>query len=118
MTGINNIAMEEYTVAGTYGEILKWLTSCYRDAKVVVQSILPVRLPWVDREKIREINRYLEEMSEQFGAAYLDLYGLFTDSGGTPVPDCLLEDGVHLSARGYERWSEAVERFLVEAGTD
>jgi lysophospholipase L1-like esterase len=112
MTGINNIAMEEFGITGPYREILKRMTSCFGHAQVVVQSILPVRLPWVENKRIVEINRTLKELSEQFAASYLDLYSLFTDPDGTPVAGYLLEDGVHLSTRGYARWADAVEQFL------
>jgi lysophospholipase L1-like esterase len=112
MTGVNNIAMEEFGVTDLYREILNSITSCFRHAKVVVQSILPVRLPWVENERIAEINLSLRELSEQFAAAYLDLYSIFTDLDGTPVAGYLLEDGVHLSARGYAKWADAVEQFL------
>jgi lysophospholipase L1-like esterase len=112
MTGINNIAMEEFGITGPYREILKSITSCFRHAKVVVQSILPVRLPWVENERVVEINLSLKELSGQFAAVYLDLYSLFTDSDGAPIAGYLFEDGVHLSAAGYARWADAVEQFL------
>jgi lysophospholipase L1-like esterase len=112
MTGINNIAMEEFGVTTPYREILKRLTSCFGRSEVVVQSILPVRLPWVKNERIAEINLSLRELAEQFAATYLDLYGLFTDSNGAPIAGYLLEDGVHLSAGGYARWADALEPFL------
>jgi lysophospholipase L1-like esterase len=112
MTGINNIAMEEFGVTTPYREILKRLTSCFGRSEVVVQSILPVRLPWVKNERIAEINLSLRELAEQFAATYLDLYGLFTDSDGVPIAGYLLEDGVHLSASGYARWADALELFL------
>jgi lysophospholipase L1-like esterase len=112
MTGINNIAMEDFSVTGPFREILENITSCFRHAKVVVQSILPVRLPWVKNERIAGINLSLKELAGQFAAAYLDLYGIFTDSDGAPVAGYLLEDGVHLSAKGYARWADAVEQFL------
>jgi lysophospholipase L1-like esterase len=112
MTGINNIAMEEYDIAGTYREILQNVISCFKYAKVVVQSVLPVRLPWVEKERISEINLSLKELSKQSGAAYLDLYSLFIGSDGNAISEYLLEDGVHLSAKGYEKWSEAVEKFI------
>jgi lysophospholipase L1-like esterase len=112
MTGINNIAMEEFGVTAPYGEILKRMTSHFRHSKVVVQSILPVRLPWAENERIAGVNLSLRELAEQFGATYLDLYSLFTDPAGAPIAVYLLEDGVHLSAAGYARWADAVEQFL------
>ncbi len=44
MTGINNIAMEQYDIALPYREIVRNLTSWYKQTKLVVQSILPVEL--------------------------------------------------------------------------
>ncbi len=116
MTGINNIAMAEYDITGTYREILQGIISCFRQAKVVVQSVLPVSLPWVEKARIREINLFLRELSSQFGASYLDLHSLFTGPDGEAISEYLLEDGVHLSTRGYEKWSEAVGKFLEESG--
>ncbi|HEX8947654.1 MAG TPA: GDSL-type esterase/lipase family protein [Dissulfurispiraceae bacterium] len=112
MTGINNIAMDDYNIAGTYKQILNKLFSVYGKTTLVVQSILPVKLPWVDNGEIRKLNGSLRELAKNFMAEYLDLYGLFSDEKGEPVDAYLLDDGVHLSDRGYEVWAKAAEEFL------
>lgn len=112
MTGANNIAMEDYGITDTYREILEDLRSRFKEARLVVQSVLPMELPWVGKGVIRHLNESLREMAGEFNAQYLDLYRLFTDSEGTTVSDYLLNDGVHVSDEGYEVWSEAVEEFL------
>ncbi len=112
MTGINDIAMEDYDIIAAYREILKSLSSSFHDALIVVQSILPVKLPWIDNGRIIGINISLEELSHEFHAEFLDLYSLFADKDGGPVAEYLLYDGVHLSDKGYEKWSEVVEGFL------
>ncbi|MBF0328950.1 MAG: GDSL family lipase [Nitrospirae bacterium] len=112
MTGINNIAMEDFEILGTYRRIINRLFSAFKKSAIVVQSILPVNLSWIDNAAIREINSSLENTAADFMSAYLDVYPLFCDAAGAVNADCLLDDGVHLSDKGYEIWSDSVERFL------
>lgn len=112
MTGINNIAMEDHDIIGPYKKILTALGSAFREATIVVQNILPVKLAWVDNKVIQKTNALLKEAAREFHAEYLDLYSLFVDHGGGPTAEYLLEDGVHLSPRGYKAWAKAVEDFL------
>ncbi|MBZ0157807.1 MAG: GDSL family lipase [Alphaproteobacteria bacterium] len=112
MSGINNIAMEDYEIAGPCKQVINKLVSSYERAVIVVQSILPVELSWVDNRVIQEINRSLREIALDYRAEYLDLYPLFLDPSGKPDRSLLLGDGVHLSEKGYEVWSRAVEDFL------
>lgn len=112
MTGINNIAMEDYEIIETYRDIVKNLSSEFKNVVMVIQSILPVRLPWIDNRAIENINQSLEKIAKEFKAEYLDIYSLFIDSDGNPISDYLLDDGVHLSEKGYEVWAKAVEGFF------
>jgi lysophospholipase L1-like esterase len=112
MTGINNIAMEQYDISGDYKEIVSKLTSWFKNSIIVVQSVLPVRLEWINNNVIRDINRHLKKIAGEFSAEYLDVYGLFIDSQGNPMHENLLDDGVHLSEEGYRVWADAVDAFL------
>lgn len=112
MTGINNIAMEDFDVLGAYRGIIKTLTSTYKNSTVVVQSTLPVALYWIDNRLIKSINMTLKEISEKYKAEYLDIYSLFIDENDKANRLCLLDDGVHISDKGYEVWSQAVEEYL------
>lgn len=110
MTGINNIAMEDYDIIPEYEKVLNALLSAFAGAEIVVQSVLPVRLPWLDNLEIEKINSDLEKMAGRMKVRYLDVYSLFVDRAGNPVPEYLSEDGVHLSDPGYEVWSGAIEK--------
>ncbi len=112
MTGINNIAMEHYDIMGTYREIVSRLASWLSSTKIVVQSLLPVRLDWINNSVIKDINRHLKQTAGEFSSEYLDVYRLFTDPAGHAKREYLLDDGVHLSEKGYQAWAEEVERFL------
>jgi lysophospholipase L1-like esterase len=114
MTGINNIASEQYDIILPYREIVRNLTTWYKQATVVVQSLLPVTLEWVSNKVIRDTNRLLEEIAHEYNAAYLDVYRLFVDAKGTPKSGYLSDDGVHLAGKGYDVWAREVEQFLNE----
>ncbi len=112
MTGINNIAMEEYDIAAPYREIVRSLTTWYKQTTIVVQSILPVNLEWINNNIITDTNRLLEQIAREYSAEYLDVYRLFVDSNGNSKVAYLQDDGVHLSSKGYKVWADEVERFL------
>ena len=82
MTGINNIANEQYDIIEPYREIVRNLTTWYKRSTVVVQSILPVELTWISPDVIRETNRQLEQIAKEYNAEYLDVYKPFVDRPG------------------------------------
>jgi lysophospholipase L1-like esterase len=112
MTGINNLAMEQYDIEAPYREIVRNLTTWYKKTVLVIQSILPVNLGWISSEVIRDANRLLEQIAREFHADYLNVYSLFIDSKGNTISAYLQDDGVHLSSKGYTIWADEVERFL------
>ncbi len=112
MTGINNIAMEQYDIIVPYRELVRSFTTWYKKSVLVIQSILPVNLAWIDNDIIKNTNQDLEKIAREYNAAYLDVYSLFVDAKGNPENGCLQDDGVHLSSKGYEVWANEVERFL------
>ncbi len=112
MTGINNILSERNDITVPYRELVRNLTTWYKGAKVVVQSLLPVDMPWISNDTIRTINYSLSHIAIEHDAEYLDVYSHFVDENGKPRPGLLSDDGVHLASKGYEVWAKAVEEYL------
>ncbi|NTW58953.1 MAG: GDSL family lipase [Nitrospirae bacterium] len=112
MTGINNILSERYEITGPYAEVVRNLATWYKGAKVVVQSLLPVDMPWIKNDTIRTINRHLAAIAREHTVEYLDVYSSFVDENGSPKPGLLSDDGVHLASKGYEVWAKVVEEYL------
>jgi lysophospholipase L1-like esterase len=112
MTGINNLAMDQYDIIVPYREIVRNLTTWYKEAVLVVQSILPVDLTWISNTIIKDTNRQLEQIARDHGTEYLDIYRQFVDSEGNPYSGYLSDDGVHLASKGYYVWAKEVEGFL------
>ena len=112
MTGINNVAMEDYEIIGAYRQVITAVTAAFSKSRLVIQSILPVRLPWIDSAIIRQLNESLKQIADDFKAEYLDLYTIFINPWSRAKKEYLLDDGVHISDEGYEAWSSAVEDYL------
>jgi lysophospholipase L1-like esterase len=112
MTGINNVAMEDIGFLHSYQEIVKALSSAYPHARIVLHTLLPTLLPWVPDERIQEVNRSLHKIAQETCTEFLDLYNSFLDPQGNPLKDYLLPDGVHLSAKGYAHWAEALAPII------
>jgi lysophospholipase L1-like esterase len=112
MTGINNVLMERYDIGITYRKIIENFVTWWKGTRIVVQSLLPVEVPWIGNDLIRDINVGLEDVARECGVVYLDLFTAFIDAQGNPKNGFLSDDGVHLAIKGYEAWSKAVERFL------
>ncbi len=112
MTGINNLAMEDYEIISSYRQIINILSASFSNSKLVIQSILPAALPWVDNSALSGLNVSLRGMAKDFKADYLDLHSLFVGPDYQPNKEYLLNDGVHLSGKGYAKWSEIIENYL------
>ncbi len=112
MSGINNIANEQYGMIESYREVVRNLVTWYKQSNVVIQSILPVDLPWINNSIISEVNRNLEKIALEYTATFLDIYTTFIDAKGHPKIGYLSEDGVHLAYKGYEVWANEVEKIL------
>ncbi len=112
MSGINNIAGGQEDIEEPYREIVRNLTTWYKQARVVVQSILPTDLTWIDPRTVESANGRLREIAREFNADYLDVCRMFLDRAGKTRSAYLQEDGVHLSSAGYAVWADEVERFL------
>lgn len=116
MTGINNLANGRADIMTSYREVVRYFTTWYKRTRLVIQSILPADLAGVMNDVIVDINRHLAQTAREYGAEYLDVYTVFTDSRGGVKREYLSDDGVHLSNRGYTAWADAVDRCIGHVG--
>jgi len=112
MTGINNIAMEDFDFLDSYREIILKLSAAYPKARVFIHSLLPVIVDFIDNKTILNVNDKIKILAGTAGAEFMDLHSLFIDNQGRPVKGYFLDDGIHLRDKGYDVWSEALEEII------
>jgi len=112
MTGINNVAMEDFGFLGSYGKIIEKLTAAYPRSRIFIHSLLPTTLEWITNESIKEMDLLIRKIAEEKGVNFVDLYPEFIDKQGIPVKAYLLPDGVHLSDEGYAKWAGTLEGII------
>jgi len=109
MTGLNDVAMEDVNFLEAYREIINRLKRAYPEAKIYIHSLLPTLVEFITDELIKRVNESIKELAINTGVEYMDIYNLFVDTEGKPIREYLLDDGVHLSNKGYTVWSNVVE---------
>lgn len=112
MTGLNNIAMDDFDFFNPYKKIIQKLSNAYPKARIVVNSILPTLVDFIDNNAIRSSNKTLKKLADENKTAFIDAYALFIDKNGDPIKEYFSTDGVHLSGEGYKIWSGAIEKVI------
>ncbi|MEM9482351.1 MAG: GDSL-type esterase/lipase family protein [Cyanobacteria bacterium P01_F01_bin.116] len=123
MIGINDLiwGQSDREVLDNYQDIMDYLATYHPDTNVVVQSILPhgaENATWESRhlllelpnQRIRAMNRSLEDIAKEYDAHYLELYPIFSNGEGHLRPD-LTTDGLHLNREGYLVWRAAISLY-------
>ena len=117
MFGINEIGWPyENVFVEKYGEIVDDLKSLYPDAKICIQSILPVTKTKSDsdstfsNDKIDHLNQLISDMAAEKGAIYLNIAKSFKDENGALFADASSE-GIHLTKEYYIKWYKLLAKM-------
>lgn len=112
ITGTNNLLMEDYNYAKTLRQIVLFLSHTYPAAEVIINSLIPLQIPWLKKEEMKRINSEMEVLSLQSGCCFLDVFSKFNTKSGL-----FQADGIHLTETGYNLWARSILEhiaFLLE----
>lgn len=112
MAGINDLrkGASDETILRNYSRIIRRLRQTHPQTKIIIQSILPTRVPTISNSRIYNLNAKLALIAKQEKANYLNIYTWFTDFQGNLRSE-LTTDGLHLSQDGYDVWRFAIEQM-------
>ncbi|MCM0590558.1 MAG: SGNH/GDSL hydrolase family protein [Gloeotrichia echinulata DVL01] len=112
MAGINDLrkGTTDEVILRNHRQIMRRLRQTHPKAEIIIQSILPTRLPTIPNRRIRHLNAQLAVIAKEEGANYLNIHNWFTDFEGNLRFD-LTTDGLHLSPEGYDVWRAALEQM-------
>lgn len=107
LIGVNDLraGVPEETIIKTYAQLLRTVRNQSPATQIFVQSVLPNR--FASDAVVRSLNRRLSALSKAEQATYLDIFAVLSGAGGGLDPQ-FTNDGVHLTARGYDRWKAAL----------
>lgn len=112
MVGTNNLAMGDLFFFNDCEELIASLAKGYPAAAIVLTSLPPVQLPGLGGDAVPRLNRLLAEAVSRRRGMFLDLYAEFLDAAGGTDRSLFTGDGVHLSPKGYQRWSARLAKLL------
>lgn len=119
MIGTNDISWGRSVkdITKTYCEIVEEIYTKLPNVKLYCMSVIPQNKDIeeyapvsVDNnlKKINELNSEIQNLSLEFGFAYLDLYPLLLDEDGY-LDEKYSDDGLHLNHNGFVVWSNLVK---------
>ncbi|MEA5595553.1 SGNH/GDSL hydrolase family protein [Rivularia sp. UHCC 0363] len=112
MAGINDLrkGASDKVILNNHRQMIRSLKRSHPSSHIIIQSILPTRLPTIPNTRIRTINSQLASIAQEEGVNYIDLHKWFADFQGDLRQD-LTTDGLHLSLEGYEVWLAAIQQI-------
>jgi lysophospholipase L1-like esterase len=67
---------------------------------------------WAQVEKVRRLNTLAAAYCHRHGITFINVFPLMLGADGRPRPDIFVQDGLHMNAKGYAIWREAVKPYL------
>lgn len=96
-----------------YLEFTDRLTSDFPDARLVFVPIKPSSSRWELWPQMEEANQRIRDYIDQNDQFYyVDMAAPLLGSDGTPDDSLFLDDLLHLSENGYEKWNAAIRPTL------
>ncbi len=121
MVGVNDVdravadgAFTVEKILNRYIELLNVASVGVPPSRICIHSILPVRGKRAFlNESIRSVNASLRAYAGNHGYCYVDAHPAFADQTGQLRADYAFDDGIHLSAAGYRRWTDIVTPLVL-----
>ncbi len=124
MLGANGVAFLNFdNIIEWYGTLIDGLQEAHPDAKIYVQSILPItrgkekEQENLTNERIRALNEQIFSLAEEKNCFYLNVAEMLADEEGY-LPDELSADGMHFGARTYRKWVDYLLSHTVEGALE
>ena len=113
LVGVNDLArgVTPDELAPRHAALVAELRRRLPRARIVVESLLPIRDELVEGRTTGAIRRTNELLRPAAGADWLDLTAVLADASGE-LDARYSFDGIHLTAAGYRVWADALRPYL------
>lgn len=107
ITGTHNLLLEDYNYAETLRQIVVHLSHAYPAAEIIINSLVPLQIPGLNKEEMKRINSEMEALSLQSGCCFLDVFSKFDNRSGL-----FQADGIHFTETGYNLWARSILEYI------
>ena len=122
LLGVNELGWPYMSVfEERYGKIISAVKELQPDAKIYVQSILPITKEKSEGDSIynqanvEKFNKGIQEMCQEYGGIYVDVASALKNSQGY-LPPGVSKDGVHLNHAYSIKWMNNLSKLSKQAG--
>ncbi|MEI9909431.1 MAG: GDSL-type esterase/lipase family protein [Bacteroidota bacterium] len=117
--GENDLASSDSIQAGMVYERFKTLFNDIRDkipnVPIAFISLKPSPSRRHLMEKMDKANIFVRAfLNMQKNTVFIDVYHKMLNEAGQPLPEIFLDDSLHMNAKGYTIWQEAIEPYLLK----
>ncbi len=99
-------------VFGDFVALMEKLRRALPQVKLVFISCPPSPKRWVQTADIRDVNSRIAHYCHHHDITFVNTFDLMLGPDGLPRPDIYVEDQLHMNAKGYDIWAEAVRPYL------
>lgn len=116
MGGINSLKDNNVKkIISEYYDLLDIIISKNPNAKIYVQSVLPISKEQskniCKRETIIEFNIELKKICSNKNIFFIDIYSLYQQDGY--INPTMSKDGVHINDEAYSLWAKELEKYIL-----
>jgi lysophospholipase L1-like esterase len=99
-------------VFGDFVALMEKLHGALPEARLVFISCPPSPKRWEQTADILEVNSRIARYCRRHGITFVNTFDLMLGPDGLPRPDIYVEDQLHMNAKGYAIWRDAVAPHL------
>ena len=100
-----------------YGDFVALVTRIHSQlphARIAYIASAPNPSRWSQVEKVRRLNALAEAYCRRHRMTFINVFPLMLGPDGQPKPDIFVADRLHMNAKGYAIWKEAVAPCLIK----
>jgi lysophospholipase L1-like esterase len=99
-------------VYGDFVALMEKLRQHLPHARLGFISSAPNLKRWEQVEEVKRLNTLAAAYCRRHGITFINVFPLMLGPDGRPRPDIFVEDGLHMNAKGYALWRQAVAPYL------
>jgi lysophospholipase L1-like esterase len=103
------------SVVERFKTLFKMIRERFKKTNITYVSMKPSPSRWKMKDQMMAANEGIKTyLKSQRRTNYVDIWGPMLAENGEPMKDLFLSDNLHMNAKGYAIWKEAITHFLIK----